>query len=189
MRLRAATLGAALLASTMVVAQSASHPAKSSAADDPATHEQVLEFLQIMDLRKQLNAIVPVMQQQIQKSAAQLQEQFPSMDAEDAAFMTSEQQAMFSGLFKRLPISDIEEAIIPVYQRHFTRPEMDAILVFYESPAGRKMRAELPAMLGEQMEIMNRYVQPVLDDVMREMQQRMEEHIRLKKAKEANSPK
>ncbi len=180
----AVVFGVVLLVCSICTGQSSP---KSAVSNDAASREQVLEFLRVMDMRGQFDALVPVMQQQLKKSFENMQDQFPGMDDEDVAFMTSEEQTMLSGLFKRIDIPKIEEAVVPIYQRHFTRPEMDAILVFYESPAGRKMRSELPAMMGEMMQVMNEQMQPIMSDLLAEMRQRMEQHIKMKKAKQQNS--
>jgi len=184
MRLPAAVLSIVLLLPNVVAAQSVSTAAVS---DDPAGREQVLEFLQVMDTKKQFDALVPLMQQQMQKSFANMRDTFPEMDDDDVAFMASEEQAMIGGLFKRINISQLEEAMIPIYQRHFTRPEMDSILIFYESPTGRKMRAEMPAMMAEVMQVSNEIMQPIITDLVREMRQRMDEHFKMKKAKREHS--
>jgi uncharacterized protein len=78
---------------------------------------------------------------------------------------------------------------VPIYQKYYTRPEMDAILAFYESPAGRKMMTTMPAMMGEIMQVVNARMQPVINDLMREMRERMEQRAKKPPANEAAAPK
>jgi hypothetical protein len=160
-----------------------------SVSKEPATHGQIVEFLQVMDMRKTLDAMVPVIQRQMREQLAQMQDQFPQMKPEDAASLASEQEQLIAGLFERMPVDKIEEDLVPIYQRHYTRPEMDAILAFYESPVGQKMRATMPAMMGEVMQVTNARMQAVFDDLMREIKQRAAQRAKKSAATDAGAPK
>jgi len=41
--------------------------------------------------------------------------------------------------------------MIPVYQRHLTKQDVDSMLAFYNTPTGQKLLREQPAMMAEGM--------------------------------------
>jgi hypothetical protein len=46
-------------------------------------------------------------------------------------------------------IDELLERIVPVYEKHFSAAEIDALLAFYRTPAGRKAIAVMPAVMSE----------------------------------------
>ena len=57
------------------------------------------------------------------------------------------------GLFKDMPIDEMIDAMVPIYQKHLTKEDLDAILSFYSSPVGQKLQREQPAMMQETMQV------------------------------------
>ena len=45
--------------------------------------------------------------------------------------------------------SQVKQRSIPIYVKHLTKDEMIAMIVFYESSAGRVMLEKMPLILGE----------------------------------------
>lgn len=45
----------------------------------------------------------------------------------------------------------LEELVMPIYERNFTDHEIDAMLEFYRSPAGRSIIDKLPAVMMESL--------------------------------------
>ena len=45
------------------------------------------------------------------------------------------------------------DAMIPIYQKHLTQSDLDAILGFYASSAGHKLLKETPAIMAEAMQV------------------------------------
>lgn len=44
------------------------------------------------------------------------------------------------------------DLVVDVYHRHFTHDDVRGLIVFYETPLGRKLSGELPAMTQESMQ-------------------------------------
>jgi len=40
-------------------------------------------------------------------------------------------------MYRNMPFDEMMQATIPVYQRHFTKGDINALLAFYSSPTGR----------------------------------------------------
>lgn len=68
-------------------------------------------------------------------------------------------------MWNNMPWDEMMQAMMPVYQKHFTKGDIAALLAFYNSLTGQKMLQELPAIMGESMEammpIMERYMESV----------------------------
>jgi uncharacterized protein len=59
------------------------------------------------------------------------------------------------------------DAMVPVYQHHLTKSDLESVIAFYRSPAGQKILKEQPAMMAEGMqagqEIMLKRLPAILD--------------------------
>jgi len=48
---------------------------------------------------------------------------------------------------------DLLDMMVPIYDRHYSLEEIQALIAFYESPIGRKFVAEQPVMVKESMAV------------------------------------
>jgi uncharacterized protein len=117
-------------------------------ADRPS-REEVLRFLDLMQVRSRLTQITDGVKKTMKSGAqASFRRQLPDP--------TAEQMAKVDGLadaaFREFPTDDLIEAMVPIYQRHLTKSDLDAIVAFYDSPAGKKLLQEQPAMMSEGMQ-------------------------------------
>ena len=55
-------------------------------------------------------------------------------------------------IMKDLPVDGMLEDMIPVYQKHLSKSDVEAISAFYSSPTGQKLLHEMPAMTAESMQ-------------------------------------
>lgn len=49
--------------------------------------------------------------------------------------------------------NEIVKLIIPIYEKHYTEEEIDQLILFYQSPIGKKMVEKMPLVIQESMEI------------------------------------
>ena len=56
--------------------------------------------------------------------------------------------------------------MVPVYQKHLNKSDVDAMSAFYSSPTGRKLLREMPAMTAESMQAASPRIQAMMDRVM-----------------------
>lgn len=61
-------------------------------------------------------------------------------------------EAFWSEFMKRFSVEQIEAMVLPVYERHFSAEELQALLNFFETPAGRAFLEKQPAIQQESME-------------------------------------
>lgn len=136
--------------------------ALSNPADSPATREDVQKYLQIArprDMMKKMGAaMAQAMQQSIHQEYLQNQDKLP-------ADYESRMTAMINDMFTNMPWDEMMQAMIPVYQKHFSHNDFNNLITFYSSPTGQKMVRELPAITAESiqamMPIMNKYMETV----------------------------
>jgi hypothetical protein len=80
---------------------------------------------------------------------------------------------------KNMPFAEMKQSMVPVYQKHFTKGDINALIAFYSSPTGQKMLRELPAIMGEAMQsmlpIMQKYVETMKQRVQDEFAQAVKE--------------
>ena len=74
-------------------------------------------------------------------------------------------------MYKKMPWDQMFDAMIPVYQKHFTKGDINALLAFYSSPTGQKLLREMPAITSEALESM----MPILRNHIEEMQSKLEQ--------------
>ena len=95
--------------------------------------------------------------------------------------------AMSEQTMKDFPVDGMLDDMIPVYQKHLTKSDVQALISFYSTPTGQKMLRELPAMTAEGMQAVYPRIQKQMDETMRKVEQ-MEDEERQKKPQGAPPP-
>jgi hypothetical protein len=73
-------------------------------------------------------------------------------------------------LIKGMPFDQLTEAMIPAYQKHFTKNDIEAMNTFYSSAVGQRVLQELPAVLQEG----NQAAMPIMSKYMSDWKEKME---------------
>jgi hypothetical protein len=68
-----------------------------------------------------------------------------------------------------MPVGEMVDAMVPIYQKHLTKEDIDGILAFYASPIGQKLQREQSAMMQEGMEVGAAIGRRRLGDLMQQM--------------------
>lgn len=117
-----------------------------SSVADKAT---VLQFLELMHARAQMIQVMQGVEKQMRLGAEQgFKQQIRDATPEQLAKIDE----MFDGIFNALPIDDMIEAIVPIYQKHLTKSDLNELIAFYSSPTGQKILKEMPAITAEAMQ-------------------------------------
>lgn len=160
-----------MLAGLLLAMASASF-AQVNSSDTP-TREDLNRFFDTMQLRTQMQTMMTTMMVQMKASMRQmLRKNMPDATPDQVA---RAEQLMEEALKDPIPLDEIFDAMIPVYQRHLTRSDIDAIVAFYSSPVGQKMLRDMPAMMSDAMEAVNEITQKHMDKLMARMRERMDE--------------
>jgi len=137
--------------------------AVSLAQEAPASRDDILRLFDIMQIREQM---IQAMQQAAQQMRAMnhdaLKKRHPAITDADLA----ELDAMSEQTMQDIPIDGMIEDVIPVYQKHLTRADVDAMIAFYSTPTGRKIMHEMPAMAAEGMQATYPRLQKQMDETM-----------------------
>lgn len=71
--------------------------------------------------------------------------------------------SMMDDMFQNMPRDEMTQAMVPAYQKHLTKGDIDNLVAFYSTPTGAKLLREMPSMLAEAMQsmmpIMTKYVE------------------------------
>jgi hypothetical protein len=143
--------------------------AQTSDADSHATKEDVEKYLQVVHshdmMKKMAAAMVPGVHQMLHQQYLKHKDNLP-------ADYESKMTAMMDDMFENMPMDEMMQAMAPVYQKHFTRGDIDGLIAFYSSPTGEKMLREMPSIMAEAMQnvvpIMTRYMETVQQRLMKE---------------------
>jgi uncharacterized protein len=121
----------------------------SDAAPSVPSKEEVLKFMEVLRIRPQLTQYFDVLAKQAKEGAG---EAFRQKVPDATPSQLAEVDKFAEDLFRNMPIDEMVNAMIPIYQRHLTKEDLDGILAFYASPVGLKLQREQPAMMQEGMQ-------------------------------------
>ena len=143
-------------------------PGPSTAASQPseASIKQLLEVAQARKLVDSVMAQMDTLMLQTIQQATQGKEVPPKVQKE-----IDQQQAEVTRLMKELlDWSKLEPMYVRIYQKTFSQPEVDGMIAFYQTPAGRAVIAKMPAAMQNTMDEMQQMMLPVMQKMQR-MQQ------------------
>ncbi len=144
--------------------------AQQSPADAPASKEDIERYLQVTHARVRIELMNDILTKQIHQMVH-------DQVAKDAANLPPDFEAsvikMTNDMLKDFPVEEMLQAMIPVYQRHWTKSDVDAMVAFYSSPTGQRLLKDMPTTLEEAMQA----VQPILQKKMKAMMERVEQEV------------
>ncbi|MGO9433537.1 MAG: DUF2059 domain-containing protein [Terracidiphilus sp.] len=128
------------------------------APEDQATKEQLAKLFEVMRIRDQMQSmrkIVPMMVE------TQIREQLRAINSQESpgAKLTPDQRAAMDQLLRKYvekavnlyPVDEMIDDMTSLYQEHLTREDVDAMIVFYGSPAGQHLLDAQPKIAQEYM--------------------------------------
>jgi hypothetical protein len=146
---------------------------------DPATKEDVEVYLRTMHSH---DTMLRTMEAMLKPMHQMLHEQFARDGKKPPVDFERRYNKMMDDLVKGMPFDEMTQAVVPIYQKHFTKGDIDHLNAFYSTPTGQKVLEELPAVTGESMQAM----MPVMHKYMDESKDRMQQEV---KQMEKDAPK
>jgi hypothetical protein len=132
-----------MLAGALGTAQTQTEPG----ADAPSK-EDVSQFMDLMQVRARMIQITNGMKDGMKAGAeAGLKQQIANPTPEQIARV----DALADSVFRDFPLDEMIDAMIPIYQRHLTKTDLDAVIAFYSSPVGQRLLKETPVITSEAM--------------------------------------
>jgi hypothetical protein len=136
-------------------------------ADAPPTRDEILGLFGLMHVREQ---VVPAMESIAKQQRAiildNLRRQNPHIRPQDMVRLNQ----FTTDIMNELPVESMIDDMVPVYQKHLNRSDVEAMSTFYSSPAGQKLVREMPAMTLESMQAASPRIQAFMDKVMERAQ-------------------
>lgn len=120
---------------------------------DPAKEAEVRQLLQLM-------GVADEMKQMVGQTLTSFRKAMPNVP--DAFW------EKFQGQFDP---EELIRLIIPVYEKYYTKEDLDGLIVFYQTPLGRKVTASLPQISSEAMAIGRKWGQAKGAEIVREIQE------------------
>ena len=154
--------------------------AQQNPTDAPASKEDVQHLLDVMNSRdmmlKMVDAMAKPMQQMIHEQYLKDKDKLPP-DFEDRM------NKMIDDEMKSFPWDQMLDAMIPVYQKHLAKRDVDAMAAFYSGPTGQKLLKEMPAIMGDAMQAMMPTMRKRMDGMTERMQEQIAEMMKNPAAK------
>jgi uncharacterized protein len=172
-----------LLAASWMAAQ------QPPASDAPPSKDEVLELFQLLQVEQQTRAVLANTQEQVKSMTREMiMKKAPNASPDQLAQL----EGMMDTMFKEYPIDGILDDMIPVYQKHLTKSDIDGLIAFYSSPLGRKVLREMPAMTNEAMQVSYAHIQKNMEQMMKKVDDRVQQVVdeqQKKKSAPAHEPK
>ncbi len=178
---RCLTLAVVLLVVSAALAQQASP----SPGDAPASKEDIQKLFEVMQIHQQMRQVMDaMMKQQTTMMHETLKRHYPQISVERLA----RADRLMQETMKDMPMDAMLDDMIPIYQRHFSKTDIDAMTVFYGSPTGQKMMQEMPALTSESMQASYARLQKQMDAIMQRAEQIAKEDQEQPKSAPATAP-
>ena len=161
-----------LMNALVLLAVSAGVAQQPAAPDSPSTRDDILRLFDTMQIRQQMRLVMESVAQQMKDMTRE------TLKKRDAT-ITDEQLVRFDSIaeesMKDFPVDAMLDDMIPVYQKHLSKPDVDAMGVFYSSPTGQKLLREMPAMTQEGMQAAYGRMQKQMDATMQRIERMVKE--------------
>jgi uncharacterized protein len=135
-------------------------PSGTIPAAEMPSREQLLTLFEVMQLRAQMQDLLKMLPAALEQQLQSQQEEVElSLAPAGGGDLTPEQKATRDRITKKYfelaeriyPLDEMLNDMVEVYQRHLTREDVDGILAFYRSPAGKHLVEAQPVMASEVM--------------------------------------
>jgi uncharacterized protein len=156
--------------------------AQQNPADAPASKEDIQRYLEAMNVRELLRGTMDAMTTQIHKMIHEMVAKQQGLPPDAEARI----EKLTDEIFKDFPTEEYLEVVAPIYQKHLTKGDVDALVAFYTTPTGQKMLKETPVILAETMQAS----MPIMQKMMTKAVQRAQDEIaQLQKENEPGATK
>src|ERR1700688_2940345 len=176
----------AVLAILLLVTSAAfGQQATPATGDTPASNEDIQKLFEVMQIHQQMRQVMDaMMKQQTAMIDENLKKRYPQTSAEKIA----RANRMIAETVKDMPMDAMLDDMIPIYQRHFSKSDIDVMSTFYATPTGQKMMREMPALTSESMQASYARMQKQMDAIQQKAEQIVKEDQEKPKSAPATPP-
>jgi len=156
--------------------------AQQSAADAPASKEDIQRYLDTMHSRDMVKSMFDSMTKTMHQMVHQQVEKEPGLGAD----FESRMNKMTDEMMRNFPMDELLDVMKPVYQKHFTKGDIDTLIAFYSTPTGQKVLKEMPAISSEALQASSGIVQKLVSKITQRVQ---DEVAQVQKEQDGSSKK
>ncbi len=160
--LRMSLLLVIVLSSILSFAQEAGQP----------TREDVLRFFEVMRIRTTMQEIRTAA---VDQAHASLRDMISGELPSATPQQTAELEGMVDKMISAYTIDNTIEDLIPIYQKHLTKADLEATTAFFSSPVGQKFLDKEPLITGEALRVVNSKTGAQVASSMNAIYQRLDE--------------
>jgi len=153
--------------------------------DTPASKEDIQKLFEVMQIHQQMHQVMDAMMKQ---QSAMIHETLKQRYPQTSADRIARADQMIAETMKDMPMDAMLDDMIPIYQRHFSKADIDAMSTFYASPTGQKMMREMPALTSEAMQASSARMQKQMDAIRQKAEQIVKEDQEKPKSVPATTP-
>ncbi len=148
--------------------------------DRRPSKEQVAKLFEVMRVREQYTSMMKMFPAMFQQQMRQ-QEKEMVANRPGGTKLTPEQQAaldklegsFFEKAMNLITVNEMLDDMAGIYQRHFTREDVDAYIAFYSTPAGQHLLQMTPIVMQEYMPLVMQRVQTRSKDLTAEFSKQL----------------
>ncbi len=134
------------------------------AAGTQPSEASVKELLALSDVPKVIDAAMGQVDGMMQQMIAQATQGRPATPAQQAAI--SKYVAKAKGIMaEELNWTKLEPLYVRIYSEALTQEEVDGIVAFYKTPAGKAMVAKMPVLMQKTMNAMPALMNPMMQKI------------------------
>jgi hypothetical protein len=176
------------LAGQQSVAEAAAkaRTAKAALSADAPSRDQVMTLLNLMEVRKAMSTAMESMKEVMRQSAEEgFRQKVPDPTPKQLAAL----RGVFDDILSVMPLEEMENAIVAIYQRHLSKGDVDEMIRFYSSPTGKKLIHEQPQIMQESMQAGMAIQQKKADEIEAKIQKRIQELVEADESNKTAVPK
>jgi uncharacterized protein len=140
--------------------------------DEPPTNEEIARYFEVMHVRDSMKNV-------LESAARETRQLVHEQIKKEAPNATPEFKTQVDGLLalddtaKNIIVDEMLMNMVPVYQKHFARGDLAALLAFYDTPTGQKLLKEIPAVTQESMQATYSLMEKKMNGIMQKVHEQI----------------
>lgn len=146
-------------------------------AAEPTT-ESIEKLLAASQTHKMVDQMIPQMENMMKTmadKAVDAQNLSPEESKKAKAESAAVTNKMMPILKDQLSWEKLEKIYIPIYRESFTQEEIDGLIAFYSSPAGKALVEKMPLVMQKSMLAMQQVIGPMMQQIQKAVAESAEE--------------
>ena len=139
---------------------------------DAPTRDQVMTFLDLMQTRRTMLTLLDGMKKAMAQGAEDdLRRKIPNPTPKQIDGV----HQIIDAAMDDMPLDEMLNAVVTVYQRHFSKSDIEELIRFYSSPVGQKVLREQPQLMQESMQAGADIQRKRYDEIMLKIQKKTQQ--------------